>query len=87
MDYGDIPHSVPDVPGQGIHFEATPGRFLLQVDGIGRFLVRDGREIMIDRHPAASDDEVRLFLLGSAMGATDAPAQDPGHARQFDQGG
>jgi hypothetical protein len=37
----------------------------LQLDGIARFWVRDGREITIERHPKATDDDVRTFLLGS----------------------
>jgi hypothetical protein len=33
----------------------------------GRLLVRSGREILIDQTPGASETDVRLFLLGSAL--------------------
>ena len=42
---------------------------LLTVDRIARYLVTNGRDIVIDRHPAATDADVLLYLLGSAMGA------------------
>lgn len=41
---------------------------LLSVDGVGRFQICDGSRIVVDPHPIASDRNVRLFLLGSAMG-------------------
>jgi hypothetical protein len=67
--YGDVPQDLPGSKNQGMRYQAIPGQFLLQVDGVARFLVRDGNEILIDRDPQASDDDVRLFLLGSAFGA------------------
>jgi hypothetical protein len=44
------------------------GATLLTVTDVGRFLIRDGREIVIDA-PDAPERNVRLFLLGSAFGA------------------
>ncbi|MDB5692731.1 MAG: hypothetical protein JWO81_1794 [Alphaproteobacteria bacterium] len=42
---------------------------LLRVPDVGRFLIRDGREILVEPAAGASDRNVRLFLLGSALGA------------------
>ena len=39
------------------------------VPGTGSFLVRDGREIVVDADPDADPAAVRLYLLGTAMGA------------------
>lgn len=47
---------------------AIPDGAVLTVDRVARFQIRRGREIVVDPHPAASDRNVRLFLLGSAMG-------------------
>jgi hypothetical protein len=47
----------------------VPGRLLLLVEGVAKFLIAGGREITIECAPGADDDAVRLFLLGSAMGA------------------
>jgi hypothetical protein len=41
----------------------------LEVPGTAAFAVRDGREILADVEPGADPADVRLFLLGTAMGA------------------
>lgn len=41
---------------------------LLTLRGIGRFLVSEGREIVVDPHPDVADRNLRLFLLGSVLG-------------------
>jgi hypothetical protein len=69
--YGDVPRELPGDSEQsnGVRFQALPGQLLLEVDRIARMLVRDGKEIVIDRQPDATDDDLRLFLLGSGFGA------------------
>lgn len=52
-----------------VRFKANPQQLLLEVDGVARFLIQNGSEIVIDRIEGASDECVRLFLLGSAFGA------------------
>ncbi|QVL50035.1 MAG: hypothetical protein KFB96_06070 [Thiocapsa sp.] len=41
----------------------------LQVPHVARFLVSEGREILIDPEPGIDEDSLRVFLLGSAFGA------------------
>lgn len=41
----------------------------LTVPGTASFLVRDGREVLVDVAPDADPADVRLFLLGTTMGA------------------
>ena len=41
---------------------------MLTVDGVGRYLVRGGAEILVDAAGGAAERDVRLFLLGSALG-------------------
>ncbi len=48
---------------------ARPGALWLQVPGVAGFRVEDGERITVDPDPAADDDSLRLFLLGSALGA------------------
>lgn len=48
---------------------ATPHALWLQVPQVARFLVQDGREILIDPEPGIDEDSLRVFLLGSAFGA------------------
>jgi len=48
---------------------ASPDALWLQVPRIARYLVRRGCEIVIDPAPGIDDDSLRLFLLGSCVGA------------------
>ncbi len=41
---------------------------LLTIDQVARYRIRAGRDIAIDPLPGASERQVRLFLLGSALG-------------------
>ncbi len=66
---GDILPELPARTAKGALFEVGPGRFLLRLDGIARYLVADGDRIVVDRAPASDEDSVRLFLLGSIFGA------------------
>lgn len=61
----------PPQPRDGsIHWlSSNPDGAVLSVTDIGRFAIRGGREIVIDAEPAASERNLRLYLLGSAMGA------------------
>ena len=49
---------------------ATPNanHTILRVDGTASFLVRDGREIIVEASAQSLERNVRLYLLGSAMG-------------------
>jgi len=42
---------------------------LFDIPAVARFLLRAGREILIDLAPSADDDEVRSYLLGVVFGA------------------
>lgn len=71
-------------PGYSLTAEGT----LLSVTKVGRFLIRDGRQIIIDPAPAASERNLRLFLLGSAIGALlHQRGLLPLHANAIDLGG
>lgn len=41
----------------------------LSVPGVARFLMTGGEEILVDPCPGTDEDSIRLFLLGSALGA------------------
>lgn len=67
--YGVVPDALDEVRAKGVRYQAGPGRFLLTVDGIARYLVADGCKILIQKAVDAEDDSVRLFLQGSVFGA------------------
>ena len=59
----------PDAPVDGPGVYRTQGGLLLVIDDVGRYFVRDGSQITVEPCPDAPEPNVRLFLLGSAMGA------------------
>ncbi len=74
--HGDVPEELAGALKRGVRFQAAPNRLLLRVDGIARYLIENGRRVTIARAPGAGDDEVRIFLLGSALGALLHQRQD-----------
>ncbi len=67
--YGAVPENLPDATAKGVRYQVSPDQFLLKVDHVANYLVSGGREISIERAPESDDDSIRLFLLGSALGA------------------
>jgi hypothetical protein len=50
-------------------YNVAPEGTVLYVPDVARFLIRDGREIVVDPAVGASERNVRLYVLGSAFGA------------------
>jgi hypothetical protein len=50
----------------GGYCQAAPDRFLLSVPGVARFLVLEGREVVVER--AGPEGRIRPFLFGSIFG-------------------
>lgn len=63
--------AVPDVSEslENGWYEVRPGRFRLAVGRVAQYLVEEGNRISIEPQEGSSPEQVRLFLLGSAMGA------------------
>ena len=51
------------------NFEVRPGIVRLAIPGVAQYRVEEGKSIFIEPVADASPDKIRLFLLGSAMGA------------------
>lgn len=69
VSYGDVPEVLAGSLPEETWYQSASGLILLKIPKVARFLIRDGKEIIIARAPRADDNDVRLFLLGSAMGA------------------
>ena len=87
-DQADVEIAYGSVPGSDHHgYRATEEGTLLAVAKVGRYLIREDR-ILIDPAPGASERNVRLFLLGSAIGALlHQRGLLPLHANAIDVGG
>ena len=69
IELGKIPNQLQKITKKGVKYEATKNEFLLQVDHIAKYYVRDGEKIIIELLKDKVDKEVRLFLLGSVFGS------------------
>ena len=69
INYGAVPTSLAAPSSHGIAWESAPGLLLLHVEEVARYLIVENREIRIEPLPGSSEDEVRIFLLGSVLGA------------------
>ena len=67
--YGEVPQDLPDCRVRGVLFQAGSGQFLLNVDGVARYLARNGREIVVHPEPSCDGTQLRTYLMGSVMGA------------------
>ena len=63
-----LPETLPGATGMGHGLQVAGDEALLSVKTIARFLIRGGTEIIVDPMEGASERNVRLFLLGSALG-------------------
>jgi hypothetical protein len=66
---GSVPASLEGATGKGVLYQATSNRFLLTMDEVARYLVQDGNEIIVEPAAGGLDSDVRVFLLGSCLGA------------------
>jgi hypothetical protein len=65
---GDVPEFLAEGGETVGGLQVAGGAALLTVPHVSRYLVRDGCEIVVDPLPGGSDRDLRLFLLGSALG-------------------
>ena len=56
-------------PSTDRSYDVQPGYFQLDVPGVARYRVEEGRRILIQPQASASPEKIRLFLFGSTIGA------------------
>lgn len=66
---GVVPLTLQAPVTTGVLFQAGPEGYLLRVDGVAAYLVRNANEVIVDSDPAAPQGAVQLFLCGSVMTA------------------
>lgn len=69
--YGQVPARLANVSGKGVFYELNANACLLNLEWIAgvRYLIEEGRTIIVERSATAVAEDVRLFLLCSGMGA------------------
>ncbi|MEY2878649.1 MAG: hypothetical protein RLZZ15_1029, partial [Verrucomicrobiota bacterium] len=69
VTHGEVPLDLPGAQSSGLRFQATADQLLLRVDGVARFLVSEGRSVVIAPEAGVHEEDVRAFLLGPVLGA------------------
>jgi hypothetical protein len=64
-----VPAALENPTGKGVLYQATANQFLLTMHNVASYLVQNGNEIMIEPAPDSLDSDVRVFMLGSCIGA------------------
>lgn len=68
--FGPVPaEGLPAGRQLGPYLWVTANQLWLQIPNVARFLVSDGNLISIAPEPGVDEDSIRVFLLGSALGA------------------
>ena len=66
---GSTPETLANCQKKGVAFEIAPDEFLLDLRKIARFYVANGNSIVIEPKENKDWNSIRLFLLGSCLGA------------------
>jgi len=66
---GAVPTRLADAGKIGICYQVGPNRVLITIDGLGRFLISGGDEVLVERDPSVEEGVLRVFLLGPVLGA------------------
>jgi hypothetical protein len=65
---GSVPVSLRGATASGPDWEMAGETFLMRVQGLARFAIEGGREIMVDIEPGAWERNAVGFILGTAFG-------------------
>ncbi len=66
---GETPVHLAQPQFSGVLYQTSEGEFLLTLENIARYWVRNGQEVVVQTFPNADEAAVTLFLLGSAFAA------------------
>lgn len=67
--FGHVSDRIPLPTFRTRNYTASRDRFFFKVDGIGKYYVENGSVIVVEPEPTANPHLLRLYLLGTAMGA------------------
>jgi hypothetical protein len=65
--YDNVPASLDDAVESGPRWQAKPGLYLLNAGRAARYLVQNGREIVVHPEHGISEDDLRAILLSTGL--------------------
>lgn len=66
---GRTPEHLPGLADDRNFFQAIENQLLLRIPGVARFWILDGKEIIVEPALESEERDVRVYLLGSCLGA------------------
>ncbi|ABM04375.1 Hpr(Ser) kinase/phosphatase [Psychromonas ingrahamii 37] len=69
IDYGHIANDLSIIEKQKLKWQVNKNQVLLKIPDAGKYLIENGETITIEPEENTSLDIIKLFLLGSALGA------------------
>jgi hypothetical protein len=66
---GKVPGTLSNIINKGVLYQSNDHEFLLKVEKIAAYFIRNGSEIIVQRLGNASEGEVSAFLTGTSFGA------------------
>lgn len=67
IKFGKVPKEIEDSKIKSLWYEASSKEYLLKVEGIAKYYVKDGKSIIIDPSENSLEEDVRVFLLNSIL--------------------
>lgn len=65
---GPVPDALPGATASGPTWQIAGKEFLMRIPDIARFLLRDGREIVVEPESDATAADIPIFILGTVFG-------------------
>lgn len=69
VESGPVPAALDGERASGVLWQAAPGRFLLDVPGVARYLVKDGATIAVDPVPRSDEQAIARYLHMTPLAA------------------
>lgn len=68
VKFGQVPDALDPVTAYGSHWAHGPQGVLVRVPGVGKFLIREGREVLVEALPTATAAELAYGFHSAAVG-------------------
>jgi len=67
--YGKVPEKLEGCVARSVGFQVKPDHYILNIEGVGRFMATYGKNICIEPCPGVEEKDFRMYITGSVFGA------------------
>jgi hypothetical protein len=69
IESGLVPETIEPVINKGVLFQANDHEFILRIEGIASYYIKDGNIILVQPYPKALNKDITAFFTGTCFGA------------------